>query len=69
MAQNSEKAPKKSVFKTLKAEFKKIVWPSTETVRKETIAVAVSTVVFGAIIAVLDAVIKIGIDFIAGIGV
>jgi preprotein translocase subunit SecE len=69
MAQNSEKAPKKSFFKTLKAEFKKIVWPSTETVRKETIAVAVSTVVLGAIIAVLDAVIKIGIDFIAGIGV
>jgi preprotein translocase subunit SecE len=69
MAQNSEKAPKKSFFKNLKAEFKKIVWPSTETVPKETIAVAVSTVVLGAIIAVLDAVIKIGIDFIAGIGV
>lgn len=69
MAQNSEKAPKKSVFKALKAEFKKIVWPSTEKVRKETIAVALSTVVLGALIAVLDAVIKIGIDFIAGIGV
>lgn len=69
MAQNSEKAPKKNVFKALKAEFKKIVWPSTEKVRKETIAVALSTVFLGALIAVLDAVIKLGINFIAGIGV
>ncbi len=69
MAQNNEKAPKKNVFKTMKAEFKKIVWPSTETVRKEAVAVALSTIFLGALIAVLDAVIKVGIDFIAGVGV
>ena len=71
MAQKSEKTPKqkKSVFKGLKAEFKKIVWPDRETVRKETIAVVLSTAFLGVLIAVLDAVIKIGIDFVAGIGV
>ena len=68
MAQNSEKAQKKNYFKALKAEFKKIVWPSKETVRKETISVAAATVFLGALIAVIDAVIKIGIDFVAGIG-
>lgn len=68
MAQNNEKAPKKHIFRTLKAEFKKIVWPTTEKVRKETIAVVLSAICLGAVIAVLDAVIKIGIDFIAGIG-
>lgn len=66
MAQNSEKA-KKNYFKALKAEFKKIVWPGKETVRKETISVVAATVFLGALIAVIDAVIKIGIDFIANI--
>lgn len=74
MAQKSEKtqkakAPKKNIFKGLKAEFKKIVWPDRETVRKESIAVVLSTAFLGVLIAVLDAVIKLGIDFVAGIGV
>jgi len=60
----TEKAPKKNFFKGLKAEFKKIVWPDQETVGKQTVAVVSVAVVLGAIIAVLDFVIKWGLSFI-----
>ena len=62
---NNEKAPrKKSFIKTLKAEFKKIIWPDKETLTKQTIAVLISSVVLGAIIAVLDLIIKFGLNII-----
>lgn len=60
----SDKAPKKSFFKGLKAEFKKIVWPDQETVGKQTVAVLASAAVLGTIIAVLDFIIKWGLSFI-----
>ncbi len=60
----TEKAPKKNFFKGLKAEFKKIVWPDQETVGKQTVAVISVAVVLGAIIAILDFVIKWGLSFI-----
>ncbi len=60
----TEKAPKKSFFKGLKAEFKKIVWPNQETVGKQTAVVLAVTVALGAIIAVLDFIIKWGLSFI-----
>ncbi len=60
----TEKAPKKSFFKGLKAEFNKIVWPNQETVSKQTIAVIAVTAVLGIIIAVLDFIIKWGLSFI-----
>ena len=60
-----ERAPKKKSFvKTLKAEFKKIIWPDKETLTKQTIAVLISSVVLGAIIAVLDLIIKFGLNII-----
>ena len=60
----TEKAPKKSFFKGLKAEFNKIVWPDQETVGKETVVVLAVTAVLGLIIAVLDFIIKWGLSFI-----
>ena len=60
----TEKAPKKSVFKGLKAEFNKIVWPDQETVAKQTVAVISVAVVLGAVIALLDFLIKWGLSFI-----
>ena len=60
----TEKAPKKSFFKGLKAEFKKIVWPDQEKVGKQTIAVLSVSVVLGALIGVLDFIIKWGLSFI-----
>ena len=60
-----EKQKKKSWFKGLKAEFKNIIWPNKKTLVKETVAVIVCSVLLGGIIAVVDALIKYGIDFIA----
>ena len=62
---SNERAPKKKSFvKTLKAEFKKIIWPDKKTLTKQTIAVLVSSVVLGAMIAVLDLIIKFGLNII-----
>ena len=62
---SNERVPKKKNFiKTLKAEFKKIIWPDKETLTKQTIAVLISSVVLGAIIAVLDLIIKFGLNII-----
>ena len=56
------KAPKKSWFKNLKAEFKKIVWPDKKTIAKETVAVVAVTIILGLIISVLDFIITYGVD-------
>ena len=59
-----EKPKKKSWFKGLKAEFKKIIWPDKKTLVKQTVAVITCSVILGAIIAVVDALIQYGIDFL-----
>jgi preprotein translocase subunit SecE len=59
-----EKPKKKSWFKGLKAEFKKIIWPDKKTLAKQTVAVITCSVILGAIIAVVDALIQYGIDFL-----
>lgn len=53
----TEKAPKKSFFDGLKAEYKKIVWPDQKTVTKQTAAVAVVAVALGVVIAAIDIII------------
>ena len=68
-ANNTEKAPKKSWFRGLKAEFKKIIWPDKESLAKQSLAVIVISVILGLVIAVLDLGIKYGVDtFINRIG-
>ena len=66
MAENNKSeakpAVKKSFFKGVKSEWRKITWPSKETLFRETTAVIVISVVLGAVIALLDALIKLGID-------
>ena len=52
--ENVEKAPKTSWFDGVKAEFKKIIWPEQKSVVRQTIAVIVTSVVVGLIIALLD---------------
>ena len=64
MAEKTEKAKKTSWFKGLKAEFKKIIWPDKKTLAKQTVAVTVCSVILGAIIAVVDVIVKYGIDFL-----
>ena len=61
-----EKQKKKSWFKGLKAEFKKIIWPDKKTLVKQTVAVTICSLLLGAIIAVIDALLQYGIDFLVG---
>jgi len=51
-------------WKGLKAEYAKIVWDSKESVTKQTTAVVIISVILGIIIAIVDWLLKNGIDFI-----
>ena len=59
-----QKKQKKSWFKGLKAEFKKIVWPDQKSLTKETAAVVIVSVVVGVIISVVDLIARFGIEFL-----
>ena len=63
MSENT-KTQKKSWFKGLQAEFKKVVWPDKNTLAKQTTAVVAVSVVLGALISVVDALLRYGIDFL-----
>ena len=63
MSENT-KTQKKSWFKGLQAEFKKIIWPDKKTLAKQTTAVVAVSVVLGAVIAVIDAILRYGIDLL-----
>ena len=54
-------------FTGLKAEFKNIIWPTKETLAKETTAVVVVSVVVGLIIAMMDYIIQYGVDFLVNL--
>ena len=58
------KKKKKSWFSGLKAEFSKIVWPDNASLTKETTAVVIVSVLLGVIIAVVDLVARLGIEFL-----
>lgn len=62
--ENTKKAPKKSFWKGLKAEYKRIIWPDKETVTKQTRAVIAVSVALGLIIAALDTAIVFGLHFV-----
>ena len=60
-----EEAKKKtSKWKTLKAEFKKIIWPDKKTTGKQTVAVITLSICIGLIVGLLDMVIKYLVGFI-----
>ena len=61
MSEAAEKAPKKSWFKGLKAEYKKIIWPDKKSLTKQTAAVVVTSIVLGIIIKVLDVIMTYGV--------
>lgn len=67
-ANTNEKAPKKSFFKGIKSEFKKIIWPDKEYLAKQSVAVVTVSVILGLIIAVIDLAIKFGVDKVLLIG-
>ena len=58
------KTQKKSWFKGLQAEFRKVIWPDKITLARKTAAVVATSVFVGALIAVVDAILKYGIDLL-----
>jgi len=66
MAENNTtaKATKKSWFKGMAAEFKKIIWPDKETVAKESVAVIIVSTILALIICVPDLIITSGLNLI-----
>lgn len=69
MGDSTEKKakPKNEFFKGVKAEFKKISWPDKQTTLKQSVVVVAISVVVGLIIAVLDVVIRYGVNFLTSI--
>lgn len=63
-----ENTQKKSFFKGVKSEFKKVIWPTKETLVKETVAVVVTSVILGLIIAIVDIGVKYGFDKLLQLG-
>ena len=64
MGEKSAKTQKKSWFKGLKSEFKKVSWPDKNTLSKQTAAVVSISVILGVLISLLDTVLKYGIDLL-----
>lgn len=60
----TQKTPKKSWFRGLKAEFSKIVWPTKNTIAKETGTVLVVAIILGVAVAVFDFFLQSGMDLL-----
>ena len=65
---NEEKSNtlKRSWFQELKGEFRKITWLDKNSLARQSVAVVISTVVLGCIIAMVDWLIQVGLNFIVG---
>ena len=59
---------KKSWFKGLNKEFKKIIWPDKLELTRQTAAVVSVSVVLGVLIALIDFMIQHGVDVLVNLG-
>ena len=55
---------KQSFLKGLRKEFKKVTWPDSSDVAKQTTSVIVVSVVLGLLIALMDTVIQYGVNWL-----
>lgn len=53
---------KRSWFEGLKSEFGKIIWPTKEDTTKQTVAVVITSIIIGCLVALMDFVIRIGVE-------
>jgi preprotein translocase subunit SecE len=67
MGDSAEKQKRPGFFDGVKAEFKKIIWPDRQSTLKQSVAVVAISVVVGVIIAILDYVIKYGVNILTSI--
>ena len=61
---DKQKTQKKSWFKGLQAEFKKVIWPDKKTLARQTTAVVAVSLILGALIAIIDAILQFGIELL-----
>jgi preprotein translocase subunit SecE len=61
---DTAKKTKTSWFKGLKGEYKKVVWPNRKTITRQTGDVLFVSIIMGLIIAIVDFVTRIGIEFL-----
>ena len=50
----AESVAKAGFSQEVKSEFKKIIWPSKESLTKESVAVIATTIVLGGVVALID---------------
>ena len=67
MAEKQQVSKTKTWWEGVKAEFRKIIWPTQQDLAKKTTVVIVCSVILGVIIAILDFLIQHGIDFLIGL--
>ena len=58
------KSGKAGFFSQVKAEFKKIIWPSRQSLGKQTLAVLISSVCLGVIITIVDMIVRLGLELL-----
>lgn len=68
MSKKNETSPelKRSWFQELKAEFAKIVWPTKESLMRQSVVVLIVAILLGCLIAGVDVVLAFGLDKIIG---
>ena len=67
MVEKQQVSKTKTWWEGVKAEWRKIIWPTREDLVKKTGTVAIVSIVLGVIIAILDFLIQNGIDFMLGL--
>ena len=65
-SEENSKTLKRSWFQELKGEFKKITGLDRKSLARKSFAVILSSVVLGCVIAIVDWLIQIGLNFIVG---
>lgn len=68
MSKNKETSPalKRSWFQELKAEFAKIVWPTKDSLAKQSVVVFIVAIILGCLIKGVDVLLELGLNQIIG---
>lgn len=68
MSKNKETSPalKRSWFQELKAEFAKIVWPTKDSLAKQSVVVFIVAIILGCLIKGVDVLLALGLNQIIG---
>ncbi len=67
MSEETKVAKKTGFFDGLKSEFRKIIWPSKNSLIRQTVAVVVATVILALVIAGIDWLVQLFLDVIVNL--